>query len=96
MPTAPESHKVVSLTERHTRNEDRQKRRTLHTYSKRWRYLRMKALTRDLFRCPCGAEATEVDHRDGNHGNNELGNLQSLCKPCHSSKTARENHGFGN
>ena len=44
----------------------------------------------------CSSPANEVDHviplrhftdRAAAH---ELGNLQSLCKPCHSSKTARE------
>ena len=41
--------------------------------------------------------ATEVDHiiplRHG--GGNKLENLQSLCKSCHSSKTAVENNWGG-
>jgi 5-methylcytosine-specific restriction protein A len=40
--------------------------------------------------------ATEVDHVDGNSQNNLFANLRSLCKPCHSAKTARENGSFGN
>ena len=39
--------------------------------------------------------ATEVDHIDGDRTNNAMENLQPLCKPCHSRKTALE-HGFGN
>ncbi|WP_369970429.1 HNH endonuclease signature motif containing protein [Stenotrophomonas rhizophila] len=39
--------------------------------------------------------ATDVDHIDGDDANNEPSNLQSLCHPCHSAKTARENGGFG-
>ena len=38
--------------------------------------------------------ATEVDHIDGDRTNNAMENLQPLCKPCHSRKTAQE-HGFG-
>ena len=29
----------------------------------------------------------EVDHRDGNHLNNDPNNLQTLCKMCHTFKT---------
>ena len=29
----------------------------------------------------------DVDHKDGNHLNNNLRNLQTLCKCCHSYKT---------
>lgn len=32
--------------------------------------------------------ATEVDHIDEDSHNNDPSNLQPLCKPCHSSKTA--------
>lgn len=41
------------------------------------------------------AVATEVDHRDGNPENNTSANLSSLCKPCHSRKTVREDGAFG-
>jgi len=37
-----------------------------------------------------------VDHIDGNHLNNEAANLQALCVPCHSRKTAQRDGGFGN
>ncbi len=36
-----------------------------------------------------------MDHIDGDDSNNASSNLQSLCHACHSSKTARENGGFG-
>lgn len=29
----------------------------------------------------------DVDHIDGNHGNNDEGNLQTLCANCHRLKT---------
>jgi len=41
--------------------------------------------------------ATEVDHIQPHDGNLSLmysvNNLQSMCKPCHSRKTMKENHG---
>jgi 5-methylcytosine-specific restriction protein A len=43
--------------------------------------------------------ATEVDHKVPHRGDQDLfwdtSNWQSLCKPCHSAKTAREDGGFG-
>ena len=39
--------------------------------------------------------ASEVDHIDGNPENNHEDNLQSLCKSCHSRKTAVENGRWG-
>lgn len=32
----------------------------------------------------------DVDHIDGNHLNNELSNLQTLCANCHRLKTAQQ------
>lgn len=29
----------------------------------------------------------DVDHIDGNHNNNDIGNLQTLCANCHRLKT---------
>jgi 5-methylcytosine-specific restriction enzyme A len=43
--------------------------------------------------------ATEVDHIERHGGDEEKmrdrGNLQSLCKPCHSRKTTKYDGGFG-
>ena len=39
--------------------------------------------------------ASEVDHVDGDPANNAPENLRSLCKPCHSAKTARHDGSFG-
>ncbi len=44
-------------------------------------------------------QATIVDHRTPHRGDMVLfwdeSNWQSLCKPCHDKKTAREDGGFG-
>lgn len=75
----------------------RQKRRALHTGSKAWERLRLIVLRRDLYECrACGGRGDQVDHVDGNDSNNALANLQTLCGPCHSRKTAMEQGGFGN
>jgi 5-methylcytosine-specific restriction protein A len=64
--------------------------------SARWPALRLAALRRDGWRCvSCGARGRlEVDHMKPVRTHPELGftlgNLQSLCAPCHSRKTRIE------
>ena len=36
----------------------------------------------------------DVDHIDGNHNNNSLDNLQTLCANCHRLKTKLAREGF--
>jgi len=103
MPCSTPRHKpVVRRTPVHRVPEpDRQARRALPTNSKAWRAIRSAVLAREPLCRECGKRdvvraATEVDHIDGNDANNAPRNLQPLCKPCHSSKTAREQGGFGN
>jgi len=60
-------------------------------YGRRWQRLRLVVLKRDPVCRACGREAsTDVDHilpkRAG--GPDSLENLQGLCGPCHSRKTA--------
>ena len=59
-----------------------------------WRRARATALHRDRYRCvQCGRAAEEVDHiRPRAMGGDvyALSNLQSMCKPCHKRKTARQ------
>jgi 5-methylcytosine-specific restriction protein A len=70
-----------------------------------WGALRKEALRRDGGRCThpgCGARGTHVDHirprprADGPTPADVLGNLTTLCRPCHSRKTAARDGGFGN
>jgi 5-methylcytosine-specific restriction protein A len=55
-----------------------------------WTARREHVLQRDHYRCvQCGQPAIDVDHIiPGDH--HELGNLQSLCVPCHKHKSASE------
>lgn len=64
------------------------------TTTPEWRALRLVILARDHNRCyKCGDHtATEVDHVDGNHHNDDPANLRAICTPCHRRKSSREGH----
>lgn len=67
--------------------------RALRTNDERWGRLREQILHRDPICVKCArAAATDVDHIDGNAYNNDLDNLQGLCKSCHSKKTWKEDY----
>ncbi len=103
MPTRPPQHRAAGwrpYKETSAQVRKRQARRALPTNSSLWRRIRAVVLAREpLCRCCAGQgrvrAATEVDHIDGDDGNHADSNLQPLCRPCHSAKTARENGGFG-
>ncbi len=69
-------------------------------YGALWDRIRKQAMTRDKHLCvPCMAHgrctpAREVDHITPKEqgGTDDLSNLQSICRACHSDKTAREGH----
>ena len=66
--------------------------RTLPLTSNAWRKLRRSVLASEPLCRMCIAQgktvpATDVDHRDNNPANNDLVNLQPLCKTHHSLKT---------
>ena len=74
-------------------------------YGYKWQVLRAWWLRHNPLCVMCQkknkvTEATEVDHVIPHKGNRALfwdrDNLQSLCKECHSIKTATEDGGFGN
>jgi 5-methylcytosine-specific restriction enzyme A len=67
-------------------------------YDRNWEEISGIILRRDPICVACGmAPSQHADHitplRRG--GTNEPENLQGLCAPCHSRKTAREDGGFG-
>lgn len=78
---------------------DADPRRTIPLNSATWRKLRARVLAEEPLCRMCSARdlvtvATDVDHHDGNPGNNDRCNLVSLCHACHSHKTARERAGL--
>lgn len=78
--------------------DDRRGTSAQRGYGATWRKLRLLILHRDPLCKACGAAASaEVDHvvpkRLG--GTDAEENLQGLCKPCHSVKTANGDGGFG-
>ena len=76
-------------------------------YDRDWEKVRLRALDRDGYLCQHCLKyddrlvpAKHVDHIKPFHGKNDplrlaLSNLQSLCQPCHSRKTAKEDGGLG-
>lgn len=79
---------------------ERQRRRFLHTWSKQWRAIRSAQLNHSPLCEDCHRDgivtiAREVDHNTGDTARNRVGiELSSLCKPCHSRRTARRESGL--
>lgn len=103
MPKAARKHRPCTpMARRHCPPEQsRQARRALATNSAAWRAIRSAVLAAEPLCRMCTARgitraAQHVDHVDGDDGNNDATNLQPLCAPCHSRKTATEDGGFGN
>jgi 5-methylcytosine-specific restriction endonuclease McrA/predicted kinase len=95
MPTAPPVHKRKAVGKRHGAppETNRQARRALNTGSNEWRAIRKQVLIRDDYTCAmCGRYGNHVDHIDGDATNDapDGSNYQTLCRPCHSVKTAGE------
>jgi 5-methylcytosine-specific restriction protein A len=89
------------------RKEYDKHRPTYHDWysNKRWRMLRIHWLKCNPICVMCNkigriTPATIVDHVRPHKGSIDMfydvSNLQSLCKQCHDSKTAREDGAFGN
>lgn len=102
MPSLPANHSRPVFTAHQPKERDRQAARTYKTNSKAWALIRNKVLIRDCWTCQkcrkiCqGLYEAQVDHIKGDFTKNRLEDLQTLCRSCHSEKTAKENQGFGN
>ncbi len=85
--------------------ESRRESSTQRGYGHKWQkaragYLRSHPLCVDHQARSLLVQATVVDHIIPHCGDQQLfwdhNNWQSLCKPCHDAKTAREDGAFGN
>lgn len=74
-------------------------------YNSRWQRYRLVYLAAHPLCATCAhrdrvTAATVVDHIQPHRGDHKLfwgpANHQALCQPCHHTKTAREDGGFGN
>ena len=106
-----EKHKAAGLLRDQKRIKDREVRRvhfkgtsSERGYGSKWRALRNRYIAQHPYCVECMKKgiftmATDVDHIVPHRGDPSLlfdeNNLQSLCKSCHSRKTAKEDGGFG-
>ncbi|WP_083300751.1 HNH endonuclease [Jeongeupia sp. USM3] len=89
----------------HARYDDRRGSAASRGYNSRWRKARETFLCRHPLCAECERQdrvtaAEVVDHIIPHRGDQALfwdtSNWQSLCRSCHSAKTAAEDGGFGN
>lgn len=99
MPFKPLSH---AQRIRPKRLREKRRSSTKLGYGTQWRRLRAYLLNREPLCRECAENghtelATDLDHIISKHdgGTDDPENLQPLCKPCHSRKTALEDGGFG-
>ena len=89
-PKCPEPATYRGRCQKHARQREQQTHSDRRIYkTKRWRILRRHRLTVDPL-CPCGAIATEVDHRvpiSAGGAPYDPANTRSFCKSCHSKAT---------
>lgn len=104
MPTRPKTHRPIKYAGATVRAPEQRRTSAQRGYGYKWQQARQGFLARHPLCVTCSARsivraATEVDHRVPHKGDMNLfwdrDNWQSLCKPCHSAKTAREDGGFG-
>jgi 5-methylcytosine-specific restriction protein A len=94
----PRTATMRSRCSEHHKAYERGRSRDRRFYlSPRWRLVRAAQLAAHPRCKDCGAVATEVDHvlsrRRG--GTDDFENLASMCKPCHSRKTAMSGERWG-
>ena len=101
-PEIPESNKQKEVVERRSAPRRSEESSTWqHFYSMpKYRKARKKFMSEHPYCAECGRVASDLDHIRPHKGDLSLfwdkDNWQSLCKSCHSEKTASEDGGFGN
>lgn len=98
MPRKPLSHAQRQAAARPRPPDDRPSA-AARGYGHRWRKVRRMKLNADpMCQWPgCDQAASDVDHikTKASGGDDSDANLQSLCKSHHSTKTARDDGGYG-
>lgn len=106
MPWKPKSHRPAGARSERERKRDYDRYRgssSARGYNSVWRKIRNAKMKEQPLCEPCQVIgrttlATEVDHITPHRGDWALffspKNLQSICKPCHSRKTATEDSRF--
>jgi 5-methylcytosine-specific restriction enzyme A len=81
------------------RSEVKRPGSTAQGYGYKWQQARAEFLKSNPVCLTCGAPSNVVDHIKPHKGDQGLfwrrSNWQPLCTPCHNSKTARQDGGFG-
>ena len=93
-----DSHKIEAKAESKLGGWGNRESSTARGYGSRWQKIRISVLRRDDYLCQiCLISdrlqvANEVDHilPKAKGGNDDIDNLQSLCKECHKLKTISE------
>jgi 5-methylcytosine-specific restriction protein A len=100
----PQAAQTLSQIKNATRPKDNRPSASRRGYGTRWKKYRTFYLTSHPLCVKCDQmniikPATVVDHREPHKGNMakfwDQTNHQGLCKPCHDTKTATEDGGFG-
>jgi len=89
---------ILRLKRARPTGRDADPRRTIPLNTSRWQRMRAAVLAEQPLCVDClmrghVTPATDVDHDDGDPGNNARSNLVSRCHSCHSTKTMRERNG---
>lgn len=104
MPMRPPAHSQLQRKQRPPMRDHRPSA-CARGYDRTWQRLRLMHIRAHPLCKLCEAQglivqAEDVDHVIPHQGNDGLrldpSNLQSLCKPCHSRKTATQDGGMGN
>lgn len=102
MPHRPPTHRRPSAAKKPQAHHDTRVSSTDRGYGYAWQQLRARHLEAEPLCRAClvhgvTTAALHVDHivPRARGGSDDPDNLQSLCAPCHSKKTASEDGGYG-
>jgi len=87
-------HEQARATERQRTNDAQRGSAASRGYDADWSKVRFRHLHHHPTCVVCGAKGSHVDHiqsvRDAPHRRLDPSNLRTMCSPCHSRRTARD------